>query len=56
MLNQVRTLYFKILLNTFFPHLAAAEKNRVQPHAYWLTRQSLLTNFTPESSHEPLIH
>lgn len=56
MLNQVRALYFKILLNTFFPHLAAAEKNRFQPHAYWLTRQSLLKNFTPEPSHEPHIH
>lgn len=56
MLNRIRKFYFKILLQTFFPHLAAAEKNRIQPHAYWLTRQSLLKNFTPEPSHGPLIH
>jgi hypothetical protein len=56
MLNRIRTFYFKILLKTFFPHLAAAEKNRIQPHAYWLTRKSLLKNFTPEPSHEPLIN
>lgn len=56
MLNQVRKFYFSILLKTFFPHVAAAEKNRIQPHAYWLTRQSLLKNFTQEPSHEPLIN
>ncbi len=56
MLNRIRTFYFKILLKTFFPHLAVVEKNRIQPHAYWLTRKSLLKNFTPEPSHEPLIN
>lgn len=49
-LNLVRKFYFKILLRVFFPHLAAQENNRIQPHAYWLTRDKLLKNFSAESS------
>lgn len=47
-LNIVRKVYFKILLTVFFPHVAALEKNRIQPHAYWLTRQNLLKHFAAE--------
>ncbi len=47
-LNFVRKVYFKILLKVFFPHVAALEKNRIQPHAYWLTRQNLLKHFATE--------
>lgn len=47
-LNIVRKVYFKILLKVFFPHVAALEKNRIQPHAYWLTRQNLLKHFATE--------
>lgn len=54
-LNHVRKFYFKILLKVFFPHIATAEKNPIQPHAYWLTRQNLLKNFAPESADELLI-
>lgn len=54
-LNQVRKFYFKILLKVFFPHIATAEKNPIQPHAYWLTRNNLLKNFAPEPADELLI-
>ncbi|OBP16049.1 hypothetical protein A5320_01055 [Rheinheimera sp. SA_1] len=51
-LSRLRKIYFSILIKTFFPHLVAAEKNRIQPHAYWLTRQSLLNNFAAEAQDE----
>jgi len=51
-LNHLRKFYFKILLKTFFPHIATAEKKRIHPHAYWLTRKNLLKNFAPESADE----
>jgi len=51
-LNQLRKVYFSVLLKTFFPHLVGAKKNRIQPHGYWLTRQSLLKNFAAEASDE----
>lgn len=50
--NHVRKLYFKILLKTLFPHITAVDKNRIQPHAYWLTRNNLLKHFAAESSDE----
>lgn len=46
--NYARKWYFKLMLSTFFPHISETEKNRVQPHAYWLTRQNLFKNFAPE--------
>lgn len=49
-LNTIRKLYFNILLKTFFPHLSMQENNRVEPHAYWLTRHTLLKNFSTEMS------
>ena len=49
-INTVRKLYFTLLLRVFFPHLAAQENNRIQPHAYWLTRDNLLKNFSVESA------
>ena len=56
-LNVVRKVYFKILLKVFFPHVAAQEKNPIQPHAYWLTRHNLLRYFSPEPlENELLIH
>jgi hypothetical protein len=55
-LNIVRKFYFKTLLKVFFPHVAALEKNRIQPHAYWLTRQNLIKHFAMEPvSNELLI-
>lgn len=54
-LNHVRKFYFKLLLKVFFPHIATAEKNPIQPHAYWLTRNNLLKNFAPEPADELLI-
>ncbi|MCE3252235.1 MAG: hypothetical protein K0Q67_1245 [Cellvibrio sp.] len=47
-LNLVRKFYFTILLRVFFPHLVDQENNRIHPHAYWLTRDSLLKNFSAE--------
>lgn len=51
-LTRIRTVYFRLLLNTFFPQVAERESKRIQPHAYWLTRQNLLKYF----STDPLIH
>lgn len=48
MTNFIRKFYFTVLLKTFFPHLAMQENNRVEPHAYWLTRNTLLKNFSME--------
>lgn len=49
-INLVRKVYFTILLRVFFPHLTTQENNRIQPHAYWLTRNNLLKYFAMESS------
>jgi hypothetical protein len=49
-LNLVRKFYFKVLLKTFFPHVSALDKNRIEPHAYWLTRQNLIKHFSTESA------
>jgi hypothetical protein len=46
LVNTIRKFYFKILLKAFFPTLAARENNRLQPHAYWLTRQHLFKYFS----------
>lgn len=48
-LNRVRQFYFRLLLKAFFPTLAARENERLQPHAFWLTRHNLLTYFSEES-------
>src|SRR5690606_21431920 len=53
-LNNVRKLYFRLLLKTFFPVLAARENNRLQPHAYWLTRQNLIRNFSGDTATDEL--
>ena len=50
LVNTIRRMYFSILLRTFFPHLSIQENNRVEPHAYWLTRNTLLKNFSMEQS------
>lgn len=47
-INSIRKFYFKILLNTFFPHLAQ-QTHRIEPNAYWLTRETLLKNFSHQS-------
>lgn len=53
-LTRLRKYYFRLLLAAFFPHLAEREGKRLQPHAYWLTRNNLLKYFPMESSqHEP---
>lgn len=44
--NSIRKFYFNVLLRTFFPHLSSQENNRIEPHAYWLTRKTLLKNFS----------
>jgi hypothetical protein len=52
-LNNLRKFYFRLLLKTFFPVLAERENGRLQPHAFWLTRQNLLKHFAREpSTHE----
>lgn len=50
--NRARSFYFKLMISAFFPHIAASEKQRIQPHAYWLTRGNLLKNFAPEPANE----
>jgi hypothetical protein len=54
-LNQLRKVYFSLLLKTFFPQLVRAENKPIQPHAFWLTRQNLLKHFATEASDEQLI-
>lgn len=48
LINSIRKFYFTVLLKTFFPHLALQETHRIEPHAYWLTRTTLLKNFAAE--------
>ena len=52
-LNRARKYYFRLLLKAFFPQVAERESNRIQPHAYWLTRNNLLKHFAMEHHHEP---
>lgn len=47
-LNRVRKFYFRILLKTFFPHVATAEKDHIHSYAYWLTREDLIKHFAWE--------
>lgn len=47
-LTVVRKFYFTVLLKVFFPHVSALENKRIQPHAYWLTRQNLFKYFSTE--------
>lgn len=49
-LTLIRKFYFTVLLKVFFPHVSALGNNSIQPHAYWLTRESLLKNFSVEAS------
>lgn len=51
-LTRIRKYYFSLLLKAFFPQVAAREAKRIQPHAYWLTRQNLLKYFSGEGNHE----
>lgn len=51
-LNAFRKFYFRLLLKTFFPVLAARENQRLQAHAYWLTRQNLFNYFSKEARDE----
>lgn len=44
-LTRMRSLHFRMLLRAFFPALAARERGRLHPYAFWLTRQALLTHF-----------
>jgi hypothetical protein len=47
-LNFIRKIYLTVLLKTFFPNLVARDNNPVEPHAYWLTRHTLIKNFSTE--------
>ncbi len=44
-LNRLRKAYFRLLLQVFFPSLAARENHRLEAHEYWLTRYQLIKNF-----------
>jgi hypothetical protein len=48
--NFIRKFYITVLLKTFFPHIAMQGTHRVELHAYWLTRQALLENFSMDRS------
>jgi hypothetical protein len=55
--NFIRKIYFTVLLKTFFPHLALQQTYSIEPHAYWLTRETLLKNFsTGKSINKSEIH
>lgn len=49
-LTRIRKYYFRLLLSAFFPQVAARESQRIEPHAYWLSRQNLLKYFLRESA------
>lgn len=52
-LTRARRFYFRLLLRAFFPQVAVRESQRLQPHAYWLTRRNLLKYFSGKySRHE----
>jgi hypothetical protein len=55
LLSAIQALYFKVLLQVFFPHVAARGKGAVRPHNYWLTRHNLLRYFSAESMENELI-
>lgn len=53
-LTRIRKYYFRLLLKVFFPQVAERESERIEPHAYWLTRHNLLKYFSAEPAcHEP---
>ena len=54
-LTRVRQFYFRLLLNAFFPQLAARESKRIRPHAYWLTRHNLLKYFSGASAQDEFL-
>lgn len=43
-----QAIYFRVLLKTFFPHVAALQNGKIQAHAYWLTRRNLHKYFSRE--------
>ncbi len=51
-----QAMYFRVLLKTFFPHVAALQNGKIQAHVYWLTRRNLHKYFSTEpSDHEHTI-
>lgn len=44
-MTRLRILPFRVLLQALFPALARREYGRLHPHAFWLSRQELLTRF-----------
>ncbi len=57
LLTRTRRFYFRLLLKAFFPQVAERENKRIQPHAYWLTRNNLLKYFaTGSAQHDIQIH
>lgn len=51
-LTRIRKYYFRLLLKAFFPQVAERESKRIQPHAYWLTKNNLLKHFSREQGHD----
>ena len=43
--------HFRLLLKVLFPHLAARENQRLEPHEFWLSRRQLATRIAGKASH-----
>ena len=44
--TRLKAMHFRLLLRAFFPALARRENQRLHPHAFWMSRRELLTNFS----------
>lgn len=42
--------HFRVLLKIVFPHLAARENQRLEPHEFWLSRRQLASTIVGETS------
>lgn len=43
--------HFRLLLKILFPHLAARENGRLEPHEFWLSARQLANRIAGDSSH-----
>lgn len=49
--QRLLRMHFRLLLRLLFPHLAARENHRLEPHQFWMTRTQLETFATSKSIH-----
>src|SRR5690606_42116973 len=50
LISRMLLFYYRLQLEASYPTQAARENERLQPHAFWLTRANLLNYFSEGSS------